>query len=416
MNNSGCVGFGSYRISGADPVHEQSLRMALESGCSLIDTSTNYMDGRSEILIGKVLNSCDKTPVVVSKGGYIQGSNIAVLRMLNEEGLALEGLVDISKDLKHSINPEFLDKQIELSLARLNMDCIDVYLLHNPEYYFEMSDASTDEYYARIEKALVYLETQVQSGRIKSYGISSNTFVLPPEEKNSTSFLRVMEIVKKNNLQNFFHIQFPLNLLERGALNDCGNGKNLIDNAREFGVKTMINRPLNGLDKKGGLVRLADYTQWIDVNVKATSSDLYALLFTELTESFELSIEDVRKQKGIMTFSKYYKSVDSADVLSMLFNQHLIPSLKFICNGSIPESVIDAIRNLYTAMDRDVCVRLSEKAKKVAEQFSAETGVELDKGKSIACAAVEYYLSCGIDYVLVGMRQPNYVEQLKYLF
>ena len=413
MVECGTVGFGGYRISLGNNDHEEALRYAVESGCQLIDTSSNYTDGRSESLIGMVINDYDRKPLIVSKGGYIQGNNLAVIKELNDAGKAVDDLVDISKTLKHSIHPEFLDKQIELSLSRLRVQALDAYLLHNPEYYFEQKDATRDEYYSRIEKALVYLETQVEAGRIKSYGISSNTLVSSPDQPNATSFLQVMEIVDAHGLKGFSYIQFPFNLLERGALDQCENGKNLIENARARGVKTMINRPLNAFGPDNSLVRLADYRQWIKHTIDEQSvSDLYALLFTELTEAVPLSIEDIRSSKGIMTFSKYYKEVESTDMLDILFNRHLIPDFSTLCKGEIPENLVSIIRDLYVAMDRELLERTSEKAEVVAAEF----GVVSSADKNLTSALVEYYLSCGVDYVLVGMKHRNYVDQLKYLF
>lgn len=417
MNRLGTIGFGGYRIAAGNDDHEEALRFALESGCSLVDTSANYTDGRSEQLIGGVVKSYDKKPIIVSKGGYVQGNNLAVLKELNNAGKAVDDLVDISKELKHSIHPEFLDKQIELSLSRLHVNSIDAFLLHNPEYYFELKDATNDEYYSRIEKALVYLESQVVAGRIKSYGISSNTFVEGADVANATSFLKVMEIVEKNNLKGFGYIQFPFNLLERGALDDCGNGRNLIENAKDAGIKTMINRPLNAFEEEKGLVRLADYRQWIKHTIDEQSvSDIYALLFTSLTEAVTLSIEDIRAHEGILTFSKYYKEVISSEMLDILFNKHLIPDFASLCKGEIPENLVEIIRELYVAMDRELCIRNSEQAVETVKQICKDNNIAISAEKNLTVALIEYYLSCGIDYVLVGMKHINYVDQLKELF
>ena len=49
------AGFGSYRVNTGEKVHEQALRQALQNGINLIDTSSNYSDGGSERLIGRIL-------------------------------------------------------------------------------------------------------------------------------------------------------------------------------------------------------------------------------------------------------------------------------------------------------------------------------------------------------------------------
>jgi aryl-alcohol dehydrogenase-like predicted oxidoreductase len=43
----GRIGFGCYRVDDETPGHREALVAALDAGCTLIDTSTNYTDGRS---------------------------------------------------------------------------------------------------------------------------------------------------------------------------------------------------------------------------------------------------------------------------------------------------------------------------------------------------------------------------------
>src|SRR6266542_3910189 len=51
------VGFGGYRVGRKSPDHRAALAAALAAGVNLIDTSSNYMLGDSERLIGEVLAS-----------------------------------------------------------------------------------------------------------------------------------------------------------------------------------------------------------------------------------------------------------------------------------------------------------------------------------------------------------------------
>ena len=67
-------------------------------------------------------------------------------------------------------------------------------------------------------------------------------------------------------------------------------------------------------------------------------------------------------------------------------------------------------------MDRDICLQISEDAKKIVDESVMNSDILLTEDKPLTCALVEYYLSCGIDYVLCGMRHTNYVEQLKTFF
>jgi hypothetical protein len=87
------VGFGCYRVEKGIESHEIALRHALLNGINLIDTSANYGDGRSEELVGQVLQELvdgnqltRKSVVVVSKAGYLQGQNLQIAQERKQEG------------------------------------------------------------------------------------------------------------------------------------------------------------------------------------------------------------------------------------------------------------------------------------------------------------------------------------------
>ncbi len=67
-------GNGLYRMSVKNQSHIETLLYSINKGYNLIDTSTNYMLGNSELLVGKLLKEnkylSDKV-FIISKGGYI---------------------------------------------------------------------------------------------------------------------------------------------------------------------------------------------------------------------------------------------------------------------------------------------------------------------------------------------------------
>src|SRR5579862_4995884 len=131
LNEIGKVGFGSYRISSLSSDHEASLQYALECGCNLMDTASNYENGNSEKLIGKTLNRFNRNLVfIITKAGYISGENLNVLSSLKSKK-KVEDLVEISETFKHCIHPDYLNSQIEVSLQRMDCGFIDGFLLHS---------------------------------------------------------------------------------------------------------------------------------------------------------------------------------------------------------------------------------------------------------------------------------------------
>ena len=143
-----------------------------------------------------------------------------------QAGKAFKDVLKCSPDLWHCISPDFLENQITLSLQRLQLEKIDVYLLHNPEYFLTYSIISDPErrkreYYKRIKDAFIYLEEEVKRGRISYYGISSNTFGEKESKQNFTSLEKVIAIANEVSRNNHFAVvQFPMNLIENGGMNN----------------------------------------------------------------------------------------------------------------------------------------------------------------------------------------------------
>jgi aryl-alcohol dehydrogenase-like predicted oxidoreductase len=162
------LGFGTYRVDARDIEHRDALKKALQEGVNLIDTSTNYMDGDSERLVGSVLGELIKNGelireevIIVSKIGYVQGDNLKQAEARERAGRPYPDMVKYGEGIWHCIHPEYLADQLTLSLDRLGLATLDVCLLHNPEYF--LSEAahhegedlvrSRETFYRRIEQA-----------------------------------------------------------------------------------------------------------------------------------------------------------------------------------------------------------------------------------------------------------------------
>ncbi len=282
------IGFGGYRISLGVDDHYNALEKAIQDGCNLIDTSTNYADGESERLVGTVVKDLiakrfitREEIIVVSKIGYVQGKNLARAKAREQEGQPFPEMVKYGDGIWHCLHPEFLEEQLTLSLDRLGLATLDICLLHNPEYF--LSEAKNrhlslnpiqlkdlrQEFYRRMQQAFVYLEAQVAAGLLQFYGVSSNTCTAKPNNPEATSLSQMLSAAQtaaQQSGQSHHHfriLQLPMNLFEAGALFTQNTGKDDIETvlslAREQDIAILANRPLNAIPGKGGgMIRLAD--------------------------------------------------------------------------------------------------------------------------------------------------------------
>ena len=424
----GKVGFGSYRISVKSNEHQQALVRALELGCSLIDTSANYTNGESEELIGLVLKDHPHfNPTIVTKGGYIQGNNLALLNELQQSGKGLHDLVDINETLKHSIHPDFLKTQIDGSLKRLRKDSIDTFLLHNPEYYFKTEDANQADYYQRIKKAFEYLEEEVQLGRIKNYGISSNNFILPPHKSDATNLQNILKVALEVSTKNHFHaIQFPFNLIEIGALEKLGEygDESLLESAKLNNLITMINRPLNAFSNDQ-LVRLATY-EWMTVNLDHEKAFMH---FEKCMSIMEAKWQEAKNDDDqaydekfseitlVKQFREIWNNLPSADSVEQVYYGHFFPFLARLWgHGGLSAKEAAPFYELFEYSLLYSRSHMTSKAQSFRDQAQSVGLIEATSDQPFSVQLVESYLSYGIDYVLIGMKRSAYVEQMKHLF
>jgi len=279
------LGFGTYRVDTREPEHREALKKALRGGVNLIDTSTNYMDGDSERLVGSVLGELIKSGeltreevIVVSKIGYVQAQNLKQAEAREQAGRPYPDMIKYGEGIWHCIHPEFLADQLTLSLDRLGLAALDVCLLHNPEYFLSEAAHHTgqdltvvrDAFYRRMEQAFTFFESQVAAGRISNYGVSSNTVTADPSDAEATSLSRMCDAAKAAatsqglDRHHFAVLQCPMNLYETGAMVTPNTGtdqrETVLEMAQREGIAVLVNRPLNAMPtKKSGVLRLADF-------------------------------------------------------------------------------------------------------------------------------------------------------------
>jgi aryl-alcohol dehydrogenase-like predicted oxidoreductase len=422
------LGFGCYRIADGNPEHEAALRSYLDQGGNLIDTSANYTDGLSETLVGKVVRDYRREDIiVVTKAGYIQGQNMELAR-----SRAFPEVVQYGEGIWHCIHPEFLETQIELSRERLQLDILDVFLLHNPEYFLNHQshhktvDASDHlEFYRRIREAIRFLEDKVKKRQLRWYGISSNNFGLPLADPTMTSVNRcVSEAEALSSNHHFRVVQLPLNLAESGAALEPNNdGKTVLRFCQQQGLGVLANRPLNAFSN-GRLIRLADFAQ---PGLKPPGKKELLELLNPLRQHEELLSDEARtiSQNGggsglAQMLEQIAAQAKSAEHWDLLVGRYVIPPLKrWIADTSHKNS-----DNVFWEQWLNQFFHLIHSTFEATEQFiqsqqqpvSDRVRSHLREGgypqtsHSLTQIALGILLNLqGISCVLNGMRRPSYV-------
>ena len=183
----GPLAFGCWRLVGDDVASAtQRIETALDNGLTLIDNADIYgLDwggqafGESETLLGKVL-AANKTlrdrMVLASKGGIIPG-------------------------IPYVSSADYLNAAVDASLARLQIENIDLYQIHRPDMFSHPAEPAAA------------LDALVQAGKIGMVGISNYT---QAQEDALRLFLKAPLV----SLQSEYSLA-ALTMLRDGSLDRC---------------------------------------------------------------------------------------------------------------------------------------------------------------------------------------------------
>jgi hypothetical protein len=444
------AGFGGYRITTGVGEHARALQHALASGINLIDTSANYADGGSEELVGRVLAHLveagelqRRAVVVVSKAGYLQGQNYALSQERKQRGEPFPDLVPYGEGMEHCIHPAFLQDQLTRTIERLHLETLDVFLLHNPEYYLgwalkngASSGDAQAEYYRRIETAFRHLEAEAEGGRIHWYGISSNTFPAAASDPQFTCLERVLEIAESISRKHHFGVvQLPMNLFESGAVlnRNQPSGFTVLELARQKNLGVLINRPLNAF-AGNRLVRLAEIAEAVEVAPGEVEHRIEALSEAEqvfvnrilpelaLAPDFASRIQTQLMAAGALR--QAWRSLSGYDHWRQVRDDYLLPRirgvLQFLDQQAVGSPGLAAWKDGYAgALDHLLQAlggfHAQAAARKTAQIKSALADADPDwmGDATLSRLAVRaLYSTEGISCVLVGMRREEYVDDV----
>lgn len=227
------IGVGTYLGNADDETdvnYAAAIARAVELGANVIDTAANYRFQRSERAIGKVLNDLTEAKgfardeiVICTKGGYLpfEGAPPRDIRRYIEETFVEPGIASFQDFVggSHCMTPSYLQNQLQQSLRNMNLECVDVYYIHNPES--QLGHVSEDEFYARLRAAFESLEKSRVQGQLKFYGVATwNGFRVPAGSSGYHSLARMAATASDvaGESHGFRFVQLPFNLALPEAL------------------------------------------------------------------------------------------------------------------------------------------------------------------------------------------------------
>ena len=252
------IGIGTYLgrpDDATDDNYTNAIVRAVESGVNVIDTAANYRFQRSERAIGRALKTlvdrgfAREELVICTKGGYLpfDGALPRNVREYVEETFVKPGIAgfeDIAGG-SHCMTPAYLQNQLDQSLRNMELECVDVYYVHNPES--QLDHVSETEFYQRLRLAFERLEENRKSGKLQFYGVATwNAFRVAADSGAHHSLVRMIEIAREvgGDAHVFRFIQLPVNLAMPEAVsleNETIDGDRLTvaEAAHRLGVTVM---------------------------------------------------------------------------------------------------------------------------------------------------------------------------------
>ena len=258
------IGLGTYLghwDERTDRMYQEAIRRAIELGCNVIDSAINYRFQRSERAIGAALKQLFESEraardevIIATKGGFIPFDDQPPrdARAWIVENLISTGAASADEIVggSHCMAPSYLDHQLSRSLENLDLDCIDIYYIHNPET--QLQAVSREEFNQRIRAAFAFLEEAAAAGRIHFYGTATwNGYRQPPTAPDYLSLEELVGIARElaGDEHHFRVIQLPYNLAMPEALTEgnqtvAGEPLSLLMAANRLGLTVMCSASL----------------------------------------------------------------------------------------------------------------------------------------------------------------------------
>lgn len=172
----GAAALGGLYSSISDEAARETVEEALRQGITYIDTAPHYGKGRSERRLGEALNG---------KSGFHLSTKVGRLLVPSTTDIDTFFLdADNTVERKFDFSFAGVERSLKDSLERLQMDSVELVIIHDPDNPADAEQALREGYPA--------LERMRSAGLIKSIGIGMNQSAIPTRFVNETDIDMVL--------------------------------------------------------------------------------------------------------------------------------------------------------------------------------------------------------------------------------
>lgn len=225
LNNSK-LSIGLYQGPDNDEVDQylfDVIEHAIKIGINNFDVAPNYRNTRSELVLGRIFNKIKSENIfITTKGGFVPFDFSDAT--INESDYIHTNYINTSLATKNtfdfyhfqSFDPRYLEHEFNLSLQRLNVEKIDLYYLHNPEYLLARVDKET--FLKQMNSVYIWLKQKIENKQILNFGISTWDGFFYEDANKRLQMIDFIDLAVKHNIMDHFKaIQFPFNILKTDA-------------------------------------------------------------------------------------------------------------------------------------------------------------------------------------------------------
>lgn len=226
MNMVCKLGIGLYQGEESDLVDARLFEImehALAMGINVVDCAPSYRNLRSEKVLGAIVRRYPNQNFFIStKGGFVPFDFSQLVEAEDEfvQNLFNKGLIRpelFDKDYFQTFDWRFLDYLLANTLQTISRDYVDVYYLHNPEYF--LAKVGRQRFIKVMKDVFVWLKNRIEIGQIKAFGIASWHGFFNDSEETTLQLLDFVQLSDEVGIRAYFQfVQVPFNFSQTKAL------------------------------------------------------------------------------------------------------------------------------------------------------------------------------------------------------